>query len=164
MRKHAKRRQPRRLVNPLALAVQQATKLTAAEVSQQMGPCRLAFDALRQGRATLRQWQIMAATLTIAASIEKLGVVKGLAGLLAEVDEVLDAIEGRAVQGLTAGGWRAPVLRGEEIRQLQEFLRVHQFQLEQLSYREYRQACAQAVARVRCGGGAAIDLRAEDYA
>ena len=106
----------------------------------------------------------MAATLTIAASIEKQGVVKGLACLLAEVDEVLDAIEGRAVQGLTAGSWRAPVLRGEEIRRRQEFLRVHQFQLEQLSYREYRQACAQAVARVRCGGGVAIDLRAEDYA
>lgn len=160
MRKQT-RRKPRRLVNPLALAVQQATRLTADEVAQQMGPCRAAFAALRQGAATLRQWQIMAATLTIAASIEKQGVVKGLAGVLAEVDEALDAIDARASVGKD---WCAPVLRGAEIRLLQEFLHVHQFQLEQLSYREYRQACAQAVARVRCGGGVAIDLRAEDYA
>lgn len=160
MRKQT-RRKPRRLVNPLALAVQQATRLTADEVDQQMGPCRAAFAALRQGVATLRQWQVMAATLTIAASIEKQGVVKGLAGVLAEVDEALDAIDARASVGQD---WRAPVLRGAEIRLLQEFLHVHQFQLEQLSYREYRQACAQAVARVRCGGGVAIDLRAEDYA
>ena len=160
MRKQT-RRKPRRLVNPLALAVQQATRLTADEVAQQMGPCRAAFAALRQGAATLRQWQIMAATLTIAASIEKQGVVKGLAGVLAEVDEALDAIDARASVGQD---WCAPVLRGAEIRLLQESLHVHQFQLEQLSYREYRQACAQAVARVRCGGGVAIDLRAEDYA
>ena len=153
--------QHRRLVDTMQLALMRATRLTPQEVSHQMAPARAAFEALRRGQAAHRQWQVMAATLTIAASIEKQGVVKGLAGMLAETDAALDAIANRAG---SAEKWRAPVLRGDEIRLLGEFLHVHEFQLAQLSYREYRQACAQAVARVRCSGGVAIDLREDDYA
>lgn len=108
-------------------------------------PVQAAFDALRCGRASSDDWSLLAACLWMARSIEKQGVVRGLAEYLNRADHVLAAIEARAAGHVPAGGdacamWRAPTLYAPEIEAIDTFVELHFFQLAQLSYGEFARA------------------------
>ena len=137
-------------VNPIRLAINNATKLVPEELRQVIDPARAALDALRTGRATPRDVSELITAASVAISIEHKGVVKGLSEPLHEADVMLYDITQRATAN---GPWKSPTLYASEIVALAELLRLHEFQLQQLSFRELREAKAHAAAdTVRRGG------------
>ena len=144
------RRTPRPVHNPFVVARNMATLLTAAERARVMTPLGAAADRMRRGQASDDDWAVLTGSLLMAQSIEKQGVVRGLAEHLASVDRALVAIEARATQ---AGPWQAPTLHAHELEAIRLLLDLHRFQLEQLSYGEFRRAYDATEARVRSSGG-----------
>ena len=144
------RRVPRAVHNPFLVARNHATRLTAAERATVMTPLRAAADRMRRGQASDNDWAVLTGSLLMAQSIEKQGVVRGLAGHLDGVDRALVAIEARATR---AGPWRSPTLHFHELDAIHLLLDLYQFQLEQLSYGEFRRAYEATEARVRSSGG-----------
>lgn len=148
-------RRPRPVGVPLLIATNRATRLTAPEVARLMRPHRQAFEQLRRGQVTQPHWLCLAAALNLAMSIEKQGVVRGLAEHLHAAELALNAIEDRAMPAGTAS-WQHTALRSGEMDAISTLLDLHQFQLEQLSYGEWREACDKALARVQTHGGVVL--------
>lgn len=144
------RRVPRAVHNPFLVARNHATRLTAAERATVMTPLRAAADRMRRGQASDDDWAVLTGSLLMAQSIERQGVVRGLAEHLASIDRALVAIEACATQ---AGPWRAPTLYFHELDAVQLLLDLHGFQLSELSYGEFRRAFDATEARVRSSGG-----------
>ena len=144
------RRVPRAVHNPFLVARNHATRLTAAERATVMTPLRAAADRMRRGQASDDDWAVLTGSLLMAQSIERQGVVRGLAEHLASIDRALVSIEARATR---AGPWRSPTLHFHELDAIHLLLDLHQFQLEQLSYGEFRRAYEATEARVRSSGG-----------
>ena len=144
------RRVPRAVHNPCLVARNHATRLTAAERATVMTPLRAAADRMRRGQASDDDWAVLTGSLLMAQSIERQGVVRGLAEHLASIDRALVSIEARATR---AGPWRSPTLHFHELDAIHLLLDLHQFQLEQLSYGEFRRAYEATEARVRSSGG-----------
>ncbi len=144
------RRVPRAVHNPFLVGRNHATRLTAAERATVMTPLRAAADRMRRGQASDDDWAVLTGSLLMAQSIERQGVVRGLAEHLASIDRALVAIEARATR---AGPWRSPTLHFHELDAIHLLLDLHQFQLEQLSYGEFRRAYEATEARVRSSGG-----------
>lgn len=159
-RKRSNRR-ARPLWNPLVVARNQATALTPAELAQVMVPLRTAFEQLRRGLASDSDWCVLAGSVGMAGNIEKQGVVRGLSEHLAAADRTLVAIEARATQ---AGPWRSPTLYFSEIDALHTFVDLHEFQLKQLSYGEFRRAYLTTEGQVRSRGGAVVRLSSMEVA
>ena len=144
------RRVPRAVHNPFLVARNHATRLTAAERATVMTPLRAAADRMRRGQASDDDWAVLTGSLLMAQSIERQGVVRGLAEHLASIDRALVTIEARATR---AGPWRAPTLHFHELDAVQLLLDLHGFQLAELSYGEFRRAYDATEARVRSSGG-----------
>lgn len=149
-RKRCKRRQVT-LVDPVATAIANAGRLSLAEVKRLIAPAQAAFDKMREGVATCDDWSFVVGALMLAWTIERGGIVRGLAPQLTEADEALVAIERRACA--QTGDWLAPTLYGHEVKSLRSMLHLHAFQLSQLSYREWREASQTTCNRVRGGRG-----------
>lgn len=147
-RKHT-RRTPRPLYVPFTIATNQATRLTAAELAQVIAPLRTAASHLRQGTASEDHFATVVGSLHMAQSIEQQGVVRGLAGHLAGIDAALTRIGHRANEG---GTWAPPTLYFHEIEAIALLLDLHEFQIQQLSFREYRRAFDLTAAHVRAAG------------
>ena len=135
------RRAVRPTHNPFVIARNQATLLTSEERAKVMTPLGAAADRMRRGQASDNDWAVLTGSLLMAQSIEKQGVVRGLAGHLDGVDRALVAIEARATRHF------------HELDAIHLLLDLHEFQLEQLSYGEFRRAYEATEARVRSSGG-----------
>lgn len=139
--------------DPLRVARNQATTLTDAELAQISGPIRAAFDALRRGAATDDHWCVLAGALRMAQNIERQGVVRGLAHHLRAADAALAAVEQRATR---TDHWRTPTLYAAEIDAISTLVDVHLYQLQQLSYGEFRAVYQQTIGQVRTQGGQVV--------
>ena len=137
MRKRT-RRTVRPLHNPVAIARNQATRLTRAELDEVMVPIRAAAARMRQGLATHDDHAVLDGSLRMAKSIEQQGIVRGLAGHLDDFARALAAIGARATTH--AGRWSAPTLHFHEIEAIHLFLDLHLFQIKHLSFAEFRRA------------------------
>lgn len=144
--KPKRRRQVRELCSPIGLAVNSATRLTAAERDSVLEPLVAGLEAFRTGRATSQDWMNLVVATSVALCIEEQGVVRGLREPLHRADVILAQIEGRATAG---GPWRSPTLYGHELIALQELVRFHAFQIEQLSAAEFQRAVRLSIARYR---------------
>lgn len=151
-RKHT-RRTPRPVHHPFIVARNFATLLTADERAKVMTPLGAAAERMRRGLASDNDLAVLTGSLLMAQTIESQGVVRGLAGHLDEIDRALVAIEARATQ---AGPWRAPTLYFNELDALQLMLDLHKFQIEKLSYGEFRRAYDVTEAQVRSRGGQVV--------
>jgi hypothetical protein len=138
-------------------AVDGSTLLTKEEITQVIEPMRRAADALRTGVGRWSDWVCLSSAVNISQGIERKGVVRGLADELANIYTALQAIGDRA--GDTEAQWRHPTLYAAEITALNELVRWHKYQLQQLSYREYAQARDYSIAKVRSTGGQAFDVK-----
>lgn len=149
-------RKPRRprwveSVNTFDIALFRATKLTQDEIAARMDPLRDAHRALREGRSTELQWLLIASAVTVSLSIEAQGVVRGLREHLNSADLALVAIEKRARK--TPGTWTPTALYFNELDSVTTFLDLFEFQLQNLSAKEYDQAYSHAIAdTIRTGG------------
>lgn len=136
-RGHKSRCQGRISRNPLELAKAEAARLTATEIAEPIACLRIAARALREGVATEWQWMLVATSLDLAQAIEQLGVVRGLSGHLHAAELALQGIYQRA---MTSGAWCCTALYYQEPEDVTTMVDLHQFQLEQLSYGEFRRA------------------------
>jgi len=157
--------EPRRVhgaINPdtMSAAMARATLLTEGEQAELLAPARHAFERMRQGQAGEADWVHLVTACAIALAIEDGGVVKGLAEVLTEADLALAAIAQRAMDSGT--GWKPPTLYAAEILQLQTLIRMHAFQLSEITWGEHRKAQKHAVSSVVSRGGRAIQSLSVD--
>lgn len=141
--------------DPMGLALYNATALTPKEVGAAVGRIRQSFDALRRGEATYRQMACLCTAAELSLSIEQMGVVKGLQQQLDATSAVILTLLGAAKRAAKASpdGWKSPVCTGAQIAQIDEFIPLHKFQLEQISYGEYQRAWQMTIGRTRSKGG-----------
>lgn len=138
----------------IAVARAGAGRLTAAEVTHIMSGCRAAAGAMAMGRGTRNDWVSLCSALNIARAIDDIGaVLRGLRGHLDDIEATLRALATRAGEDDHPPTWNAPALRFDEMDAVRLLAELFQTQLDQLSYAEYQDAYALAVARVRSGGG-----------
>ena len=148
-------------VSPLDVAMNNATKLSPQDVEQIITPCANACAAIVSGSGRREHWVTLCCSLNMSLSIERQGVVRGMSGHLASIEATLLAIAARAGEDDTPPTWQPPQLSLDETDNMRLLVQLHKFQLEQLSYGEYRRAFEATVNRVRGGGGEAVNLPAE---
>lgn len=141
--------------DPLLLARNAATRLTPAEIATAIDPLRQAARALREGVATEWDWSVVASAINVAKAIERGGVVRGLAEHLHSAESALQAIERRA---MASGAWQPTALYYWELDQINTAVDLHEFQMRQLAYGEFRRAVARAVAEIRSTSGRVVDV------
>lgn len=135
----------------------QATRFTAAELQTTLQPLRDAAEAMATGRGTRTHWVSLCSALNVAMAIESGGVVRGIAGHLANIKATLKALGTRAGEDEHPPTWRAPALRFDEMDDIRLLVDLHAHQLSHVSYGEYQTAYRLAVARVRQGKGEVVN-------
>jgi hypothetical protein len=136
------------------------TKLTPGEVAQAITPMREAMLNLKRRTATEANFVWITTCAHMGLSIERQGVVRGLAQHFEAAMDACRAIDTRA---RTTGQWCSPCLHGSEIETLDTAIDLHEYQLQQLSYGEFIQASDNATLRTRSTGGVVVyaeDLQA----
>lgn len=134
----------------MAIVLRHATALTAQEVSSIMAPLQLAHRHLREGVATEREWMVLASSINVALRIEQQGVVRGLQEHMQVAEKALAEIHVRAMAG---GTWRQTALHYHELDAVREAIDLHDWQIRQLSWREFRRAVESEIGDVRRQGG-----------
>ena len=145
----------RPVYNPFLVARNHATLLTADELATMATPLRAAAERMRRGLASADDWALLSGSLQMARTIEAQGVVRGLAGHLDEIDRALVAIEARATQ---AGAWQAPTLYFHELDAVRLLLDLHLYQLQHLTFGEFRRAHDITAAQMRSRGVQVLKL------
>ncbi|PUE20329.1 hypothetical protein [Limnohabitans sp. WS1] len=155
-----KPRRPRwvKSTNTLDIALFRATKLLPDEIAARMDPLRDAHRALREGRATELQWTVIASAVAISLSIEKKGIVRGLIEHLTKADLALARIEQRARKTKT---WKPTSLYFDELDSVTTLLELFEYQLQNLSAKEYDQAWHHAKSETARTGGRLIKAPAK---
>lgn len=152
------RRTVRQLHNPFLVARNHATRLTAAELDEVMVPMRAAAARTRQGLATSDDLAMLTGSLRMAQSIEQQGIVRGLAGHLADIERALAAVGERARD--SSGRWSSPTLYFHELEAVQLLLDLHGYQIKQLSFGEFRRAYDLTTAHIRSAGAQVVMIGA----
>jgi hypothetical protein len=124
--------------------------LTADEVKHLMRPIKAALVAMRQGQATELDWQHLCSGTAIGLSIDTKGIVRGMFEHFNTADLALQRVEARF---RATGKWKATALWFDELDAIKTMVSLHEFQIKQLSAKEYEEAYEHAVAEiVRVGG------------
>lgn len=137
-----KPRRPRWFGNPLAVAMNGASKMHPADVEATMHPMRECAKRLREGVATHDQLTVLRTQVLVALAIEDSGIIKGLRGHFQLAEQHLSQIEDRA---LASGAWRPTGLYFYELDSINEAVRLHEFQLQQLSAGEVHRIAAKFI-------------------
>lgn len=140
----------------LAIALHKAAKPMAWEREEVLAALRKSHKALREGVATELDWSILAGALATSMTIEQQGVVRGLQEHFVSAEAALQAVFDRAKSTDT---WKPTALWFNELDAINEFVRLHAFQVEQLSRAEWLQAVNTTTAKVRSQGFGATVVR-----
>jgi hypothetical protein len=136
--------------NTLYKAIMRATRYTEEEVQHLMEPINEALTALREGRATEMNWKYLVTAIGIGLSIEHKGVVRGLKEHLMAADNALATV---ALRCRATGQWRPTALWFDELDAIKLGVELYEYQVRQLSAKEYAAAYNHAIAEiVRTGG------------
>lgn len=124
--------------NTFELAASRAARLDPQQVSQLMDVLAQQVDALRRGEATETDLSRVRGSCLLSRFIQDQGVVRVVDNdTIDRACAAADAIHGRAWADST---WRTPTLYAAEITALTDLLVIHRFQLENLSWGEFRAA------------------------
>lgn len=134
----------------LAKVFSNITKLTPSEIAQVITPVRSGMLHLKRCTATQADYVWVCSAAQIGMSIERQGVVRGLAS---HMQAALDALESISDRGFASGQWRSPAMRAPEIEAIDTMIDLHEYQLKQLSYGEFTQANQAAAKRASSLGG-----------
>lgn len=145
----------RRVKNPISTARKYSTRLTAAELADNMAPIRASLAAAVAGVATLLQWHVLDTQAELATEIERTRIVRGLSGHITQAQSVLEEWAWRA---MASGNWRPVPLEFAEQDALTTFVDLHEFQLQQLSAGEIYRASQRMIARVQSAGGQVLHV------
>jgi len=132
------------------------TRLTPAELSRIMQPCRFALQAMRTAAARFNQWVVLCTAGHVAEAIEDGGIYTGQRQIVEDANTALDAIGARC--GRTADQWRPGACYAAELIALGDLVAAHARQVHELTYREYTNAADKAVARVATVGGVVFKM------
>lgn len=135
----------------LALAIDGATLLTGPEIATIVDPLTQALEAFRTGQPIYMDWVRLCTAVNVGTAIDDQGVVRGLRAEFDAAFEVLDAIGAR--MGTLPETWKPGPLWAAELQVMRDLVRLHKFQLQNLSCREFHRARKQAEGRVRSSGG-----------
>lgn len=142
---HAKQ-QLRQLVPTIDTATSNTTLLTPAEIATLIDRANEAVEAFRTATSVRMHWLVLCTCVNVGRAIESGGVVKGLTEPLNEAEGALHAINDRMER--PGNDWAPGALRAQELAAIRLLVRVHGYQLSQLSYGEYTRAYQLATARV----------------
>lgn len=140
----------RRTKNPIRTARMYSTRLTAAELADNMAPIRASLAAAVAGVATLLQWHVLDTQAELATEIERTRIVRGLSGHITQAQAALQSWASRA---MASGTWRPVPLEFAEQDALATFVDLHEFQLQQLSAGEIYRATQRMISRMESAGG-----------
>lgn len=141
--------------DPIRTARKYSTRLTAAELADNMAPIRASLAAAVAGVATLLQWHVLDTQAELATEIERTRIVRGLSG---HITQAQAALESWAWRAMTTGNWRSVPLEFAEQDALATFVDLHEFQLQQLSAGEIYRASQRMIARVQSAGGQVLHV------
>lgn len=148
---------PRPVVrDPIKLAMRRASVIPPAEIAAVMEPIKASFRAMREGVGSESNWMILFGAIHLAQSIERQGIVRGIAGHLTAAEVAIGAVKRRAME---RGTWRPTALYWQEIEALDAFVDIHRHQLEHLSEGEWHEAADRVEAVVRSAGEHLVDVR-----
>lgn len=122
---------------------------------QLLRPTRPALAALREGVASEQQWHTLASAVETALAIDRRGVVRGMRGHLLLGEQALAGIRRRAMDG---GTWCPTPLYLQEIDDVTEALRMHEFQLQQMRCSEFRRVVLRTKGELRRADGRVVDV------
>lgn len=140
-------RRPRWQATPdtMVLAKSRASKPPAADVAAIVDALKGCFESLRTGNVTKDQFSVLTGAVITARAIELQRVVKGLADIIHQGDQALDAVWHRLTRDGTFG---STSLYSPELEAIREFVGWHCWQINQLSRAEYLRAVASACGRI----------------
>lgn len=144
-------RKPRPVaVNNMQLAVSRAALMTEPEIKTLLQHLHAAAKAMRLGSATQLQHGLLSGHIDVMLAVEDKGVVHGLRDIIHTADMALRHTRQRA---LASGTWQAPTLYPAEIVAIDEFARLHHWQIRHLTWAEYERATARATGQITSAGG-----------
>lgn len=148
-------RRRRAIKDPIRTAHLYSTRLTVAELADNLAPIRASLAAAVAGVATLLQHQVLDTQVELATEIERTRIVRGPAGHIAQAQAALSSWAQRA---MASGTWLPAALEFAEQDALATFVDLHEFQLQQLSAGEIHRASQRMVARVQSAGGQVLHV------
>lgn len=146
MSRRARQRFDRRVIlNPIAVAIEGAARLPAADRIALQGIVQHALDSFRRGADCAAQWCVLADALNIAESLARLGIASD-ADSMERINAAQRALATAHQRHSTRGTW---ALRGAELQALDAGLWTHRIQLDYCSLREFERARHDTAERMR---------------
>lgn len=128
------------LIDPIAHAAYQASKLTAAEWNAQIVPVQVAIDALSRGEWTHATWEPVLECLNRIESMLALAHAPDHGFIMEAQNAIVAALE-RRVTGVTA-------LRANELAMLRQVAATYGDLLKEISHGQFARACAHTDANI----------------
>lgn len=135
--------------NPLMVFNQYNSKLTPAEIAENMGPLRTALTHICEGVATYNEFLVLRSIMLIAQEVEHMGIVRGLQE---HITAALQACESYQARSGHAENWQPSAVDFHELDALREMVDLHEFQLKQLTAGEVHEAARRLIARTQTAG------------
>jgi len=156
-----KRRQPDRdrCLDSITAARMNNTRFKPAELDRLLGPAQRALASARAGTCSYDDLVNLSTAMHKGRAIDDAGIYRGLRDRLDAADNVLLAIEQRA---MVSGTWCAPTLYGREITVLDDLVWAYRVMLLEVTYAEFLRAERLAIARVATDGGRVIHVEKQE--
>ncbi len=129
------------LIDPIAHAAYQASRLTEAEWNRQVIPVQVAVDQLSQGNWTNEHWQSIFECLNRIESMVKLNRIKAQEWIDDAQLAMVQALDRRELTGATA-------FKAHELATIREILTVYGDLLKEVSHLQFANACRHTTANM----------------
>jgi signal transduction histidine kinase len=129
------------LIDPIAHAAYQASRLTEAEWNRQVIPVQVAVDQLAQGNWTNEHWQSIFECLNRIESMVKLNRIKAQEWIDDAQLAMVQALDRRELTGATA-------FKAHELATIREILSIYGDLLKEVSHLQFANACRHTTANM----------------
>jgi hypothetical protein len=146
MSRRARQRFDRRVIlNPIAVAIESARKLSEADRATLLRIIDTAWTHYRSGVECGAQWCVLADALNMAESLARIGIASD-ADSVERIDAAQRVLAQAHMRHTERGTW---ALRGPELQALDAGLWTHRVQLEHCSLGEFERAKHSTEVRIR---------------
>lgn len=136
-----------------------ASRLTAQELAEIMIQIRTCAARLREGVATLQQFEILHTTVQLALEIEQRSHFRGLREHIDTAQIALSVIHTRST---ATGKWKPTALYWNELDAITSMVELHELQLMQLTAAELQRFTQSLIARTLSQGGKVERVQSAD--
>lgn len=144
---------------PMEIAAARAKRMSDEDIGMLCSSLERSLQILRQGQGGARELEDFERASTVATTIERLGVVRGLASQITDCQLAVQSIKQRQA----AGGTSSRALFATEIKALDEFCFAHRVQLSHLSIGEYVTALKRSASQLGPVLQASINRQLGDF-